>query len=90
MIYITHIRLNPPTSSRHEHITHVAWDEYGSSKTGVLTRQEAVDWIRGGGEARVHGNPYDVKVLVVEAQPPYIRTAANGTYTDNLLSLPRF
>lgn len=90
MIYITHIRMSPPSSLSHEHITHVYWGEHGTSSEGAWTRQQAVDWINSGGEARVHGNPFDVKVMVIHAQPPYIRTVANGIQTDNLLSLPRF
>lgn len=91
MIYITHIRLSPENSRQHEHITHVYWSEHGTSKEGPWTKQQAVDWINGGGEARVSADQrYDVRVHVVNASPPYLRTAANGTYTDNLLSLPRF
>jgi hypothetical protein len=86
MIYITHIRLAGGT--RHEHITHLAWKE--GTKTGESTRAELVQWVNGGGDARVQSTPKDVKVEVVNATPPYLRTVANGTYTDNLLYLPRF
>ena len=58
-------------------------------QTGQSSRQVIVDWIEGGGEARVQGTP-DVRVIVVDARPKYLRTVANNTYTDNLLNLPRF
>jgi hypothetical protein len=91
LIYITGISMSPKDSQQHEHITHVYWSEYGTSSEAWWTKQQAVDWINGGGDARVSaGGRYDVKVHVVNASPPYLRTAANGTYTDNLLSLPRF
>ena len=31
-----------------------------------------------------------MSVGVVDANPPYIRTHADGVWTDNLLALPRF
>jgi hypothetical protein len=84
--YITQVHLEG--GSRHEHITDLRWKaEVG---TGTLTRGEMVQWVRNGGDARVEARPADVRVVVVEATPPYLRTVANGVYTDNLLSLPRF
>ena len=92
MIYVTQIRLSPPDSQQHEHITHVRWVEAGRAKTEVITRQEAVDWLNTGASNRlwVRGTPKDSEVLVVDADPPYLRTAADGYYNNNLLSLPRF
>jgi hypothetical protein len=37
----------------------------------------------------VHGIR-DVQVLVVNANPPYLRTHADGQWSNNLLALPRF
>jgi hypothetical protein len=37
----------------------------------------------------VHGSP-DGSVGVVCVMPPYLRTHADGNWTNNLLSLPRF
>lgn len=90
MVYTTHIRLSPPISRNHQHIPDVKWRDPSGGDTGQSTRQTIVDWIDRGGEARVHGNPFDVKVVVVRDTPPYIRTVANGTRTDNLLNLPKF
>lgn len=86
MKYITRVRL--AGGNRHEHITHLEWMD--GARTDVSTRAELVQWVKNGGDARVRATPTDVKVVVVDATPPYLRTVANGTYTDNLLSLPRF
>ena len=44
------------------------------------------------GKAYVESSTSKVEVGVVKPQggTPYLRTFANGTWTDNLLSLPRF
>ena len=85
--YITHIRLSPPNANDHEHITHVRWEQPG--KTGDLTRQEMVEFIKRGNRVWVHGSP-DAEVGVVDGNPPYLRTHADGYWNNNLLSLPRF
>lgn len=48
-----------------------------------------VEFIDNGNSVFVSGNP-DAKVGVVKGTPPYLRTYADGTWTNNLLSLPRF
>lgn len=90
MVYITHIRLSAEGSG-HEHITDVKWRNPTSGDTGQSTKAAMVDWINDNGDARVRDNAgHDVKVGVVKATPPYIRTHADGVWTDNLLALPRF
>jgi exosome complex RNA-binding protein Rrp42 (RNase PH superfamily) len=50
-----------------------------------------VDWIKNkNGDARVTDGVNTVKVGVVDASPPYIRTHADGKWTDNLLALPTY
>lgn len=85
--YITHIRLSPPTSTNHEHITHVRWWQDGN--VGECTRATMVQHIDERNWVYVGGNP-DAQVGVVRATPPYLRTFADGRPTNNLLSLPRF
>ncbi len=90
MVYITHIRLSS-TGRSHEHITDVKWRNPSNGNTGQNTRQQMVDWINQGNIARVkdsYGN--DINVGVVKANPPYLRTYADGVWTDNLLALPQF
>lgn len=90
MIYITAISMSPPTANDHQHIASLKWLEPGKPTTVVSSREQMVDWIRAGGDARVKDRTGDVRVGVVEADPPYLRTYADGRYTNNLLSLPRF
>jgi hypothetical protein len=90
MVYITAVHMSA-TGATHEHIESVRWTNPSDKGTGESTRAKMVEWIRGGGIARVRdsaGN--DVSVGVVNATPPYIRTHADGVWTDNLLSLPRY
>jgi hypothetical protein len=50
-----------------------------------------VDWIKAkDGDARAADGVDAVKVGVVNADPPYIRTHADGKWTDNLLALPTY
>ncbi|ATB46596.1 DUF3892 domain-containing protein [Corallococcus macrosporus] len=88
MRYITQIRLEG--GALHEHIARLRWKEQEGNQVGEASRAELVQWLRAGGDARVQTWPRDVKVAVIEARPPYLRTKANGVLTDNLLELPRF
>lgn len=77
--------------SGHEHISQVKWENRETGATGSSTRETMVDWIKNkSGEARVADGTSFVKVGVVEASTPYIRTYADGDWTDNLLSLPTY
>jgi len=89
MVYITAVHMTGGT--RHEHISEVKWRNPADAKTGQSTREEMVTWIRDkNGDARVSDGRNEVKVGVVDGSPPYIRTHADGTWTDNLLALPRY
>lgn len=85
--YITHVRMSPPSSNDHQHIAEVRWSQPG--QTGECTRAAMVDFVNKGNAVFVHGSP-DAQVGVVNASPPYLRTHADGNWTNNLLSLPRF
>lgn len=88
MVYITHIRLSGGT--QHEHITDVKWSDTSSNTSNQMTKAQAVDWLKNGHRAYVTDGSRTVEVGVVDANPPYLRTHADGRYTDNLLALPRF
>jgi len=89
MIYFTAIRLSG--GSQHHHITRLRWRNPATGETSENSRSELVHWIKKeGGDARVKDAYGDVQVAVVDANPPYLRTIADGRYTDNLLSLPTF
>ena len=89
MVYVTAI--HQAGGSGHEHITSVQWRDPATSNTGENTKSEMVDWIKNkNGDARVTDGTNTVQVGVVDASPPYIRTYADGKWTDNLLALPRY
>ncbi|CAM3707240.1 DUF3892 domain-containing protein [Cohnella lubricantis] len=85
---ITHIRLSNSYSSSTEHITHV------KLSTGTVeTREQAVSYIDIGYEyyyTNQYGSKANVETVHPTGRPAYIRTKANTTTVDNLLSLPRF
>jgi hypothetical protein len=77
----------------HEHITHIAWVEDGTSKPGVNTRADMVAFVERGGQGYVRDNDGDVaflRVRVSAAGNKYVQTQADGIWKDNLLALPRF
>lgn len=74
---------------RPSHITHLRLrDGAGNS---VWTRQQIVNWIDNGGQAKV-ANDYGPKVVPVHPtyNPDYVRSSPNDTPSDNLMALPRF
>jgi hypothetical protein len=90
-IKFTNIRLTGGTG--HEHITHLWWTDPASGKTGDNPRQRLVSWIENeNGKAYVddgRGNRADVGVVSPPGRDKYLRTHADGQWTDNLLALPR-
>lgn len=89
MVFITAIRMSG--GNGHEHISDVTWKNPSTGKTGQNSRAEMVRWIKvEHGEAKVTDGRSTIEVGVVEASTPYLRTHADGKWTDNLLALPRF
>jgi hypothetical protein len=90
MAYITEVHMSTGGSA-HQHIASVRWRVSSSGETGQSTREGMVEFIEGGGVARVRDSAGDdIAVGVFKATPHYIRTYADGVWTDNLLSLPRY
>lgn len=91
MIFVTAISMSPPDSQQHEHITRVYWENTADGESGWMSKQQAVDWLNGSSSNRlwVRGQPKNAEVVVVSGTPDYLRTVADGYYTNNLLSLPR-
>ena len=89
-VYITHRHMVGGT--QHEHVASVMWvDTADSSKTGTSDLATVVDWIKNkNGEAFVRSGANTVRVGVVDGTPPFLRTYADGVWTDNLLALPTF
>lgn len=90
MINVTAVHMVGGT--QHEHIGAVRWMNPNSNQTGESTRQTMVEWIRDkNGVAHVHGSDGRVSTVgVVNDDPPYIRTYADGDWNNNLLALPRY
>lgn len=89
-IRVTAIRLSGGID--HEHIERLWWSEPTTADTGDNSRAEIVSWIESGnGAAYVHEGGRRVEVGVVNPRigPKYLRTYADGVWTDNLLALPR-
>jgi hypothetical protein len=97
MIQITAVHL---VGSEHlQHIEDLRWVsvyEPGGSVTGASktsTRAQMVTYVRsnpGDAFAMNAAGTHLARLEVVEAQPPYVKTAPDTTKSDNLLSLPRF
>lgn len=71
----------------HEHITHI-WTSDGS----VHTRAWMVAYVEASGSAYVqdaYGNVASLAVRKSSAGNKYVQTYADGTWTDNLLALPK-
>jgi hypothetical protein len=88
MIYIYEVRMSGGTG--HEHIAALRWKDPDSGEGAQNLVADMVNWVDGGGEAYVCGGGHLARVGVVDANPPYLRTHADGYWNDNLLSLPRY
>lgn len=72
-------------------ITFLGWIEDGTGKVGKSDRLTIYDWIKNkGGQAYVEKNGNKVKVITAETSSgtKYLKTEADSTTVNNLLSLP--
>jgi len=91
MIQITAIKQVGGTG--HQHIIDLKWKNTTTASVGQSTRQQMVDWLSiQGNDAIVSDGQRTVYVGVVRpaSGAPYVKTYADGVWTDNLLALPRF
>ena len=90
-VRITHIRLGGPIPA-HEYITGLYWVEDGTGTTGTASSAEMVNWITNGNTAYVSDGQTAAIVHVIrpEGALPFLRTQADGAWSDNLLALPHF
>lgn len=88
---ITAVRLSGGTS--HQHIIRLWWTDPASGVSGDDSRAEMVAWVEQRyGKAYVedrYGHRVDVRVVTPLRGEKYLRTFADGVWTDNLLALPR-
>jgi hypothetical protein len=92
MIEITEIHMESGGTT-HEHISNLKWKNTTTASEGQSTRQQIVDWLDiQGNQAVVQGKTTSVFVGVIrpQSEEPYVRTYADGVWTDNLLALPRY
>ncbi|MDQ4503647.1 DUF3892 domain-containing protein [Sinomonas sp. ASV322] len=90
-VQITHIRVEGPIPA-HEYVSGLYWVEDGTGKTGTATKAEMIEWIAQGNTAYVSDGQTAAIIHVVrpEGVQPFLRTQADGDWSDNLLALPRF
>ena len=90
-IRITAVHMSD-NGSAHEHISELAWKDYGSGATDTSSRSDLVRWISDNGKAFVESASSKVPVGVIQPAVgmPHLRTYADETWTDGLLSLPRY
>lgn len=91
-IEITHIRFGS-TARTEDQIVRYKWKNVSDGNTGDSDKSTLVDWIDNkNGTAYVGSGSSRVNVGVVHPQSgqPYLRTYADGKWTNNLLNLPAF
>ena len=86
--YINAIRMSQGGYA-HEHIAAVQYAAQGGNAS-LATEAMIAKLRHSTNHAKVLDGSREVEVGIVEVAKPYLRTHANGSYTDNLLSLPRF
>ncbi|WZH35545.1 MAG: DUF3892 domain-containing protein [Microbacterium enclense] len=91
-IQITHVRFGG-TKKTEDEIVEYKWKNEQTGKTGRTDKPTMVHWIDvKKGSAHVGTGSYRVNVAVVKPQKtkPYLRTHADGKWTNNLVNLPTF
>lgn len=72
--------------SGHKHITGARWLDSDGSTSHRMSLQGWIDWLMKGYKACVADVGGPVEVRVVDANPRYVRTLKDKTWTDNLLA----
>lgn len=89
-VQITHVRFENDYRKTHESITAYAYKQDATGAVESKWKADMVKYLEAGTTAHVDSGASAVAVAVVNANPKYLRTHANNTWTDNLLSLPTF
>jgi hypothetical protein len=91
-IEITNIRFTG-TAKNHESISHYRWRNIATGGFGTSDKATLVAWVAtAGNRAFVSANSLRAEVGVVRPSQrvPFLRTRADGSWSDNLLALPLF
>ncbi|MFI9103928.1 DUF3892 domain-containing protein [Streptomyces fildesensis] len=78
----------------HQHIAKLRWTEPSTGKSGENPRADIVGWIENKNIKAYtddnRGHRADVGVVTPAHGAKYLRTHADGVWTNNLLELPEF
>ncbi|OAZ41479.1 hypothetical protein A9Z40_01935 [Microbacterium arborescens] len=90
-IQITHVRFGG-TRKTEDEIVSYKWKSEQTGEVKQSDKSTLVAWIDDGGKAYVGVGSSRVSVGVVRPQSgqPFLRTYADGKWTNNLVSLPTF
>ena len=88
MVFVTAVRM--AGGNGHEHIASVRWRNPDSGKTDQSRREQMVAFINKNGAETVKVTDGIATVSVGVFREKWLRTHADGKWTDNLLALPRY
>ena len=75
----------------HEHITHVQWGGDQSGESGISTTKSVDDWIDDIGQAHAGYGASEVVVATATLIAlPYLRTHADGSWSNHSFELPDY
>jgi hypothetical protein len=88
--YITAVRLGGGAGE--QHISSVRWLNADTGLSKMSPVASMVEWLEKGNTVYVGGDAgrADVQVVRPAGGAAYLRSKANGQWTDNLLKLPRY
>jgi hypothetical protein len=85
------VAIHQPDGRGHEDIEFLQWQNPRTLESGQSTPAAIAGWINSGGDLRVRrAGMGDARVGVVDGDPQYVRSYAEGIWTDDLLGLPRY
>ena len=92
MIWITAVQFDRSGHEKHENIRAFRWRAADSQQQGRYTVAELIDLIRSDALVYVSDEAFErtAIVRVVDAESPYVRSWAHGSWGNDLLALPRF
>lgn len=92
VIWITAVQFDSSGHYKHENICAFRWRAADSQQQERYTIAELIDVIRSDTLVYVSDDAFERTALVrvVDAEPPYVRAWAHGSWGNDLLALPRF
>lgn len=87
-VQITHVRFEDSNNKTHESITAYRYVEAGRDL--YRWKADMVAYVEKGNKAYVGTGANQIEAAVIDANPKYLRTYADGKWNNNLLNLPTF